>query len=136
MAPELRIIGSIETPYRNLDQCPRNVDLHGPECRLRLTADYVDGLLGLEAGQTILILYWLGAGDRHRLRQHSRRTGEYAGVFALRSPHRPNPIGAALLPIVRLEEDVVVVRGLDCLDGTELLDIKPAILAEGNAVVI
>ena len=130
MTPELLIIGRIETPYRNLADCPRNIDPEGPECRLRLDAPYVDGLLGLDAGQTILILYWLGAGDRHCLRQHSRRTGKYAGVFALRSPNRPNPIGAALLPIVRVEEDGIVVRGLDCLDGTALLDIKPAIQAE------
>ena len=130
MTAELLIIGHIETPYHDLAACPRNIDPSGPECRLILGPDYVDGLLGLEAGQTILILYWLEGGDRQRLRQHSRRTGEYAGVFALRSPHRPNPIGAAVLPIVRVETNTVVVRGLDCLDGTALLDIKPAIQAE------
>ncbi len=133
MDDTLFFIGTIETPYRRIEDCPRNIDPAGPECRLRLDAQFAPGLLGLEAGQQILILYWLGAGDRRTLRMNSRKSGEYAGVFALRTPNRPNPIGAAVLPIESVDESAVTVRGLDCVSGTALLDIKPAIQAERSA---
>jgi len=130
MSPQLRFIGHIETPYRSLAECPRNVEANGPTCRLIVSPPFADALLGLRPGQAILILYWLSGGDRNRLRQHSRKSGEYAGVFALRTPNRPNPIGAAVLTIEAIDGGVVTVRGLDCLDGTPLLDIKPAVGAE------
>lgn len=62
--------------------------------------------------------------------QKSRNSGEKVGIFALRSPHRPNPIGAAIVPIEKIECGVVFVKGLDCLNGTSLVDIKPAIMNE------
>jgi tRNA (Thr-GGU) A37 N-methylase len=76
------------------------------------------------------VLYWLGDADRGALvRRHGQIGGEL-GVFALRSPHRPNPIGAAAVRIESIRETTVEVRGLDCLDGTPLLDIRPAMFAE------
>lgn len=133
MPAELRFIGHIETPFMRLEDCPRNIDPNGPACRLIISLDYADGLLGLTAGQEIVILYWFEDVDRSKLRQHSRKTGEYAGTFALRSPHRPNPLGMAVVTIEAIEEGAIRVRGLDCLNGTPLVDIKPAILREtGN----
>jgi tRNA-Thr(GGU) m(6)t(6)A37 methyltransferase TsaA len=123
-------IGEIITPYKTLAECPRNIDPDGPPCELILRDDLRDGLLGLTAGQHILILYWLEHADRSSTRQNSRRTGELAGVFALRTPNRPNPIGAAVLPIEKIDNGVITVRGLDCLNGTPLLDIKPAMSGE------
>ena len=125
-APVLRIIGRIETPYKTLAECPRNVEADAPPCRLQIVPEYAPALLGLTAGQEILVLYWLGQADRDRLRQDSRRTGVYSGVFALRTPNRPNPIGAAVVNIESCSGNTLVVRGLDCLDGTALLDLKPA----------
>jgi tRNA-Thr(GGU) m(6)t(6)A37 methyltransferase TsaA len=123
-------IGKIATPYKTLADCPRNIDQNGPPCELVLREDLRDGLLGLAAGQRILILYWLEHAERSAIRQNSRRTGELAGVFALRTPNRPNPIGAAVLAIEKIIDGVITVRGLDCLDGTPLLDIKPAMSGE------
>ena len=97
MKAELLFIGRIESPFKNLQECPRNVEPDGPASRLVLDPAFADGLLGLEAGQEILVLYWFDGVDRALLRQNSRRTGKYAGTFALRSPHRPNPIGAAVV---------------------------------------
>lgn len=122
----LKPIGTICTPYKTLDECPRNIDPAGPECQISLHKPFTDGLMGLEEGQRILILYWCDKADRDVLRQNSRRTGDFAGVFALRTPNRPNPIGAATLTIKAIENGIVSVCGLDCLDGTPLLDIKPA----------
>ena len=77
----LRQIGHITTPYRSLDQCPRNIDPDGPVCRLVLNQSLRPGLMGLQVGQPILILYWLENVERDQLQQNSRRTGELAGVF-------------------------------------------------------
>jgi len=119
-------IGQIITPYRTLEECPRNINPDGPVCRLVVNEDLHEGLMGLHAGQRILVLYWLDRADRTVLQQNSRRTGELAGIFALRTPNRRNPIGAAVVSIESIENGTIAVRGLDCLDGTPLLDIKPA----------
>ena len=126
----LQPIGYISTPYQTLEECPRNIDREGPRCRLVIREELRDGLLGLQTGQSILILYWLAMADRTPLRQNSRRTGERAGIFALRTPHRCNPIGAAVLPIETIVDGTITVRGLDCLDGTPLIDVKPAMADE------
>ncbi|MBC7006055.1 SAM-dependent methyltransferase [Photobacterium sp. BZF1] len=136
MKAELTFIGTISTPYKALQDCPKNIDPNGPECQIVLNPDYQAGLHGLEKGQNILVLYWLGdskvrsepEGQVVNL-QHGRG-GAMKGTFALRSPVRPNPIGAAVLPIEVIEKGVVTVRGLDCLNGTRLIDIKPAIYQE------
>ena len=126
MQATITSIGHIVTPYKSLEDCPRNVEPQGPLCQLVVRDDLRDGLLGLSAGQRILILYWFEQVDRSRLQRHSRRTGELAGTFALRTPNRCNPIGAAVLTIERIDGGIITVRGLDCLDGTPLIDIKPA----------
>jgi len=125
MDKRLTFIGEIRTPYETLDQCPRNVQPDGPLCRLVLDNNFKEGLEGLLPGQQILILYWFDGVDRTLTRQPARGTGAPMGTFALRSPHRPNPIGAAVLIIEDIDETQVMVRGLDCLDRTPLLDIKP-----------
>jgi len=126
MKPTLRFIGWIETPYRTLSECPGNIDPHGPVCVLHLEQDMQAGLAGLSAGESILVLYWFEHVERSALLQKRRSTGKERGVFALRSPHRPNPIGAALVRIEGITNGCIRVRGMDCLDGTPLLDIKPA----------
>ena len=122
----LTFIGHIETPYRTKEECPRNVEPDGPLCRVVVKKEFSDGLLGLESGRFILLLYWFEDVDRGRLRQHSRKKGTYAGVFALRARSRPNPIAAAVVKIETIENETIIVRGLDCVSGTPLLDIKIA----------
>lgn len=126
MEAVVKFIGHIETPYKRIDACPRNIESDGPLCSLVVKEELLDGLLGLSAGQKILILYWFENVDRKRLQQNSRKTGEFSGVFALRTPNRPNPIGAAVVKIEKIENNIIYVKGLDCLNGTPLLDIKPA----------
>ncbi|GAM60966.1 virR protein [Vibrio ishigakensis] len=127
MTDSLTFIGKITTPYQDLNQCPNNIQFDGPSCTITVFEGFAQGLKGLSAGEHILILYWLTDSKRdHNLQQG--KGGK--GTFALRSPHRPNPIGAAVLPITKIENGVITVKGLDCLDGTPLLDIKPAIYRE------
>jgi tRNA-Thr(GGU) m(6)t(6)A37 methyltransferase TsaA len=127
MNAALHYIGHIRTPYQTLGECPRNVDPGGPLCELCLDEAFEQGLDGLAPGAGILVLYWLDQADRRALVQRRRKSGQLTGVFALRSPHRPNPIGAAVVTVVDISGNRVRVRGLDCLDGTPLLDIKPAL---------
>jgi len=126
----LKFIGTIETPYLTIDECPRNISADGPLCSLILYEDYNEGLKGLMEGQEILILYWLEHVNRNMLVQNSQRTGKPSGVFAIRTPNRPNPIGAAVIKIAKISGNIISVKGLDCLNGTPLVDIKPAILSE------
>jgi tRNA-Thr(GGU) m(6)t(6)A37 methyltransferase TsaA len=86
-------------------------------------------LTGLEPGNRILVLYWLDRANRTRPLVAERRSGKIAGAFAARTPHRPNPIGAAVVVIDGIDGAVLKVRGLDCMSGTPLIDIKPAMRA-------
>jgi tRNA-Thr(GGU) m(6)t(6)A37 methyltransferase TsaA len=133
MTATLHFIGHITTPYLKIEDCPRNIEAEGPPCRIVVHPEFADGLLGLSPGRRILVLYWFEKANRTRLRQTSRKTGEFSGIFALRSPHRPNPIGAAVLKIEAIEDNALLVRGLDCLNNTPLIDIKPAVPAEYSA---
>lgn len=121
----LRFIGSIRTPWADRGDCPRQGRLDGPECRLVLDPVWHEALKGLEGYEMIEVLYWLDRSRRDLIRQSPRSDGTTIGTFALRSPVRPNPIGTSLVRLMRIEGGTLFVRGLDCLDGTPLLDIKP-----------
>ncbi|MBW4977694.1 tRNA (N6-threonylcarbamoyladenosine(37)-N6)-methyltransferase TrmO [Marinobacter adhaerens] len=121
----LRFIGTIHTPWRDRKDCPRQGRLDGPECQLVLDPVWHNALAGLEDYDTIEVLYWLDQSRRDLIRQSPRSDGQTFGTFALRSPVRPNPIGTSMVKLVRIEKGALIVRGLDCLDGTPLLDIKP-----------
>lgn len=128
MNAELKPIGTIWTPYETVEECPNNIQHNGPVCKLNLFDEYRDGLSGLKTGQTILVLYWFNSVDRSVTLQKSSNGTSMIGTFALRSPHRPNPIATAVVPIETIDNGSITVKGLDCLNGTSLLDIKPAIL--------
>jgi tRNA-Thr(GGU) m(6)t(6)A37 methyltransferase TsaA len=123
---QLTAIGIIRTPYSSLADCPRNIGQTDDECQIIISDKYLAGLDGLHLGDDIQILYWLDQANFTELIQVSRKSGERKGVFALRSPNRPNPIGSAVVSIETIKGAVLTVRGLDCLNGTTLLDIKPA----------
>lgn len=126
MKAELISIGYIETPYEKLSDCPRNINPEGPLCRLVIKDHYKEALNGLHKGNKILIIYWFEGVDRNLLMQTSKRSGDYKGTFALRSPNRPNPLGVSELTIESAGENFLEVKGLDCLNGTQLIDIKPS----------
>jgi tRNA-Thr(GGU) m(6)t(6)A37 methyltransferase TsaA len=129
---ECNVIGAIRTPYKQLSDCPKTVHDNPAPCTLVLNPAYADGLLGLEQESHALVLYWLDQARRDWLRTPARPDRKVLGVFALRTPNRPNPIAATVVPIVRVKDNCVEVLGLDCLDGTPLLDIKRAIFFDGG----
>ncbi|WP_375465843.1 tRNA (N6-threonylcarbamoyladenosine(37)-N6)-methyltransferase TrmO [uncultured Methylobacterium sp.] len=118
-------IGRIRTPWTDRLACPRQGRADGPACRIELFEPWVAALDGLSAYPRIEVLYWLDAARRDLVRQSPANDGLTRGTFALRSPVRPNPIGTSIAHLVSIAGAVLTVRGLDCLDGTPLLDLKP-----------
>lgn len=128
----LRFIGRIRTPFQTRDDCPRQGDPEaGPDCRVELDPRLEPALEGVEGKGWLELLYWLDRSRRDLLTQRPRGSDGLRGTFSLRSPQRPNPIGSSVVRLVRREGPVLVVRGLDCLDGTPLLDLKPARCDQG-----
>lgn len=121
----LHFIGHIQTPFTRRELCPRQGRGDGPECTLVLEPEWAPALKGLEAYARADVLYWLHMSQRDLLLQSPKSDGQTRGTFSLRSPVRPNPIGLSQVVILGIEGNRVRVRGLDCLDGTPLLDIKP-----------
>lgn len=121
----LVFIGRIRTPWQSRPACPRQGHDDGPLCRIELFAPWEAALAGITDYQRLEIIYWLHLARRDLVRQSPRNDGETRGTFAIRSPMRPNPIGTSIVTVVTVEPAALVVRGLDCLDGTPLLDIKP-----------
>ncbi len=121
----LVFIGRIHTPWKSRPECPRQGRQDGPECRIEIFEPWVSALKGIEKYAQLEVLYWLDKARRDLVEQNPRHSDHTTGTFALRSPMRPNPIGTSLVKFERVEGNSVFVRGLDCLDGTPLIDLKP-----------
>ncbi|MFG1300304.1 SAM-dependent methyltransferase [Xanthobacter sp. V3C-3] len=121
----LYFIGRIRTPWTERGSCPRRGDPdEGPLCTLEVDERWAEALTGLADCPRIQVLYWMDRARRDLVLQSPRSDGPTRGTFALRSPVRPNPIASSVVRLVGVEGVRVSVRGLDCLDGTPLLDIK------------
>jgi tRNA-Thr(GGU) m(6)t(6)A37 methyltransferase TsaA len=121
----LVFIGRIHTPWTSRMAAPRQGRSDGPLCRIEVFEPWLPALDGLAQYKLIEVLYWLHLSRRDLVMQSPRSDGAVRGTFSLRSPARPNPIGTSIAELVRIDGAMVLVRGLDCLDGTPLLDLKP-----------
>ncbi|MDR6756335.1 tRNA-Thr(GGU) m(6)t(6)A37 methyltransferase TsaA [Mycoplana sp. BE70] len=121
----LVFIGRIHTPWESRLLCPRQGRLDGPVCRIEIFDPWIPALEGIEAFERLEVLYWLDRSRRDLILQSPASSGKVHGTFSLRSPVRPNPIGTSIVMLDRVEGNALYVRGLDCLNGTPLLDLKP-----------
>lgn len=122
----LYFIGTIHTPWRTRAECPKNPrESKGAVCTIELSARYAAGLAGIEAFTHIVVLYFMDQARRDLITQVPRHLGVARGTFALRSPVRPNPIALSVAKLLKVEGNRLSVAGIDCLDGTPLLDLKP-----------
>jgi tRNA-Thr(GGU) m(6)t(6)A37 methyltransferase TsaA len=117
-------IGRIRTPWTRRDDCPKNARGSDATCTIELDPRYAAALDGVSTCTHIVVLYFMDQARRDLLVQAPRH-GEKRGTFALRSPVRPNPIAMSVARLVRVAGTTLSVVGLDCLDGTPLIDIKP-----------
>lgn len=119
-------IGRIRTPWRTRAECPKRGSLDGPVCTLEIDPRWTEALTGIEAHSHLQVLYWMHQARRDLVLQNRAHAGTLVGTFALRSPVRPNPIASSVVALVRRDGTRLEVRGLDCLDGTPMVDLKPA----------
>ena len=122
---ELAFIGRISTPWTSRMETPRQGRPDGPVCILEIFEPWVQALTGVERFERLEVLYWLHQSRRDLVLQSPASNGEVHGTFSLRSPVRPNPIGTSIVTLEKIEGSRLFVRGLDCLDGTPLIDLKP-----------
>ena len=117
-------IGRIRTPWTKRADCPGNARGSDAVCTIEFDPRYAAALDGVSTCTHLVVLYFMHEARRNLVVQVSRHSGR-RGSFALRSPVRPNPIAMSVVKLLALEGARLSVIGLDCLDGTPLIDIKP-----------
>jgi tRNA-Thr(GGU) m(6)t(6)A37 methyltransferase TsaA len=129
---ELTPIGRVESPLTDPAVAPKQGDEGAPEAWLVFEPDVLVGLHGLRAGDDAIVLTWLDRARRDVLRVHPRGDTSRAerGVFSTRSPHRPNPIGLHRVRIETIDGGRILVRHLEAIDGTPILDLKPILSSD------
>ncbi len=127
--PRLQIIGVLHGDITTCEDAPKNFDESERVGTLEIFPEYQEGLEGIISGQTIIVLFWLHKSTRDKLKVYPR--GDVSkglrGVFATRSPIRPNPIAISELEVLSIHGNCLEVSGLDILDGTPIVDIKKKI---------
>ncbi len=124
---ELHPIGVVESPLTDRTDAPKQADEGAPPATIVIEPAYVDGLRGVEPGTDLFVLTWLHEAERDLLVVHSRGdvSRRETGVFSVRSPVRPNPIGLHLTKVVSVDGNRVEVAALEAIDGTPVIDLKP-----------
>jgi len=118
-------IGRIRTPWTRREDCPKNARESEAVCTVEVDPRWAQGLKDLETCSHVLVLYWMDKARRDLVLQKPWHYGEQRGTFALRSPARPNPIAVSTAKLLTVAGNKLSVVGLDCLDGTALIDLKP-----------
>ncbi|MEE1782225.1 tRNA (N6-threonylcarbamoyladenosine(37)-N6)-methyltransferase TrmO [Streptomyces sp. SP17BM10] len=126
---EVRAIGRVESPLLDRSGAPRQGDEGGPDAWLAFDPAVERALADLAVGQEVLLLTWLDRADRDVLavRPRGDRSRPETGVFATRSPDRPNPIGLHRVTILAVDGLRIRVSDLEAVDGTPVLDVKPVL---------
>lgn len=127
--PRLHIIGVLHGDITSREEAPKNFDESERVGTLEIYPEYQEGLDGIVAGQVIVVLFWLHKATRDILKVYPRgdMSKDLRGVFATRSPIRPNPIAISELKVLTIHGNRLEVSGLDILDGTPIVDIKKKI---------
>ena len=125
----VRPIGRVQSPLVSIADAPRQGDEGAPDAYLVLDPEVQAGLDGVAVGEEIIVLSWLHEADRTVLRVHPRGdlSRAEAGVFSTRAPSRPNPIGLHRVRVLGIDGVRVHVSGLEAIDGTPVIDLKPVL---------
>ena len=126
---ELVAIGRVESPLTDRASAPKQGDEGAPEAWLVFDPEVADALEGIAAGDEMLVLTWLDRARRDVLKVHPRSdpANPLQGVFNTRSPDRPNPIGLHRVTVAEVDGTRLRVRGLEAIDGTPIVDLKPVL---------
>lgn len=123
----IRPIGRVQSSLRTREEAPPQGRQAGLEAEIIVEESFAEGLDGVKTGDKLFVLCWYHMADRDTLRVHPRRDRSIPkrGVFSTRSPDRPNPVALCRVDVLGIEGRMIRVRGLDALDGTPVVDIKP-----------
>ena len=131
-AAEVVFLGRIHTPYATLIDCPRQPWTQPTHAVIEVDETYHAIIEGIPPGSRTHVLWWADRADRGLHRRRPRGGGEPLGVCAGRGVDRPNPLGLTLVDVLAVDARRLTVRGMDCLDGSPLIDIKPALALPGQ----
>lgn len=125
----LKAIGFVESPIIDRMDAPSQGNEGAPEVWISIEKNVADGLDGIYPGQKIIILTWFHQSKRDVLKLHPRwdKKNPLTGVFATRSPDRPNPIGLHPVTVLQIEKTRIKVASMEAINGTPVIDIKPEI---------
>jgi tRNA-Thr(GGU) m(6)t(6)A37 methyltransferase TsaA len=125
----LRLIGVVRSPLEDREEAPNQGSEGAPEAWIELTPSVLDGLDGIEVGDELIVITWLHEARRDVLKTYPRgdTSVPLAGVFATRSPDRPNPLGLHPVVVLEIADHRLRVGPLEAIDGTPVVDIKPVI---------
>lgn len=125
----LRPIGVIRSPLQSIDAAPCQGDEGAPDAWLEIGPEYAAALSGLAVGDAVVLVTWLHLAKREVLEVHPRgdRRNPLTGVFATRSPHRPNPLGLHRVLVREIAGPRLRVGPIEALDGTPVVDLKIAL---------
>lgn len=122
---ELKPIGVIHSPYKNTQEAPYQGYQSEEISEIEIFKEFEEGLKDIEGFSHLVVIYWFHKALGYHLLVKTPWDDALHGVFATRSPHRPCPLGLTVVELVAREKNVLKVKGLDAIDGTPLLDIKP-----------
>jgi tRNA-Thr(GGU) m(6)t(6)A37 methyltransferase TsaA len=122
-------IAFVRSTLTRLEDAPMQGDEGAPEAWLEFTPQAIQGLMGIQPGDKLILLTWLHLAERDVLQVHPRGdlNRPLTGVFTTRSPDRPNPIGLHRVAVLEVTEQKLRVAPLEAIDGTPILDIKPVL---------
>lgn len=125
----LKPIGVVRSSLKDRASAPMQGDEGAPDARIELVPSVVDAVEGIAVGDELLVITWLHEARRDVLKVHPRAdpSAPLAGVFATRSPDRPNPLGVHPVTVLEITERELTVRPLEAIDGTPVVDIKPVL---------
>jgi tRNA-Thr(GGU) m(6)t(6)A37 methyltransferase TsaA len=133
---ELQPIGIIHSPYQDRAEAPYQGRRSEGISRIELFKEFEEGLRDIEGFSHIIVIYWFHKSQGYHLLVKTPWDDIPHGLFATRSPHRPCPLGLTVAELVVREKNILEIKGLDAIDGTPLLDIKPYIPAIDERSVV
>jgi tRNA-Thr(GGU) m(6)t(6)A37 methyltransferase TsaA len=133
---ELKSIGIIHSPYKNTGEAPYQGYKSEEISQIEVFKEFEEGLKDIEGFSHIIVIYWFHKSQGYHLLVKTPWDDSLHGLFTTRSPRRPCPLGLTVAELVAREKNILKVKGLDAIDGTPLLDIKPYVPSiDENSVV-
>ena len=120
-------IGYIESPYKDRENTPKSGDEYpDQEAVMEILEEYAEAMANMEVGKSYEVLFWFDKINEVKLTVPYRGVGPMMGIFSTHAPYRPNPIGASIIKVTKIEGRRIHFTGVDMMDGTPVLDIKSA----------